>query len=102
MTRTLLVAEPDEMLTDLYTRYFAVHGYTVESVSGGVECVVRLRQSAPDVLLLNMELPWGGGDGVLAQIREEFEHASAPTVIVTSDESEPAQPPVVKCFQKPF
>ena len=38
--------------------------------SSGLECVARLRERVPDVLVLEPQLPWGGGEGVLAIMGE--------------------------------
>ena len=36
----------------------------------GLECAARLRECVPDVLVLEPQLPWGGGEGVLAMMGE--------------------------------
>lgn len=45
--------------------------FVVEVASNGLECIARLRQLAPELLVLDLDLPWGGGDGVLAYLAEE-------------------------------
>jgi response regulator of citrate/malate metabolism len=48
-----------------------------------LECLERLQDFAPDVLVLEPELPWGGGDGVLAVIHEQPELRPAFVVLVS-------------------
>jgi len=52
--------------------YLTGRGFDVEVASNGLECLALLREVRPDVVVLNWELPWGGGDGVLTVLQEEF------------------------------
>jgi CheY-like chemotaxis protein len=65
MNPKLLIAEGNVAYCDLYGRFAAECGYEVETASDGLSCVERLRQFKPEVLVLDMGLSWGGGDGVL-------------------------------------
>lgn len=102
----LLIADGDPELSDVYRRFFTHHGYEVGTANGGVECLVKLRSHPVTHLILDLEIPWGGGEGVLAFLREEFPAHSLPRVVLTSQRStqaglERAQLPVVGCFRKP-
>jgi DNA-binding response OmpR family regulator len=66
MNQTLLIAEGDAELCDVYRRFFARQGFDVETASDALDCVEKLRRVPPAVLVLDWELRWGGGDGVLA------------------------------------
>src|SRR5438067_11067086 len=71
MKQTLLIADGDAELCDLYEMFLTECGYEVEAASDGLDCLRKLRQVIPAVLVLDLELRWGGGDGVLARLREE-------------------------------
>jgi CheY-like chemotaxis protein len=58
------------------------HGYDVETANGGLECLAKLRHRTPDLLVLRWTLPWGGGDGILAWLREQPVDRRAPAVLV--------------------
>lgn len=79
----VLIAEPDECLL---TEYRASLGedFEVATAVNGLECVSSLRASVPDVLVLEPQLPWGGGNGVLATMRKVPELAIVPVMILTS------------------
>jgi response regulator RpfG family c-di-GMP phosphodiesterase len=49
-----------------------------------LECVARLRERVPDVLVLEPHMPWGGGDGILAMMGEVPHLATVPVMILTS------------------
>ena len=59
-------------------------GFELVTAASGLECVARLRERVPDVLVLEPQLPWGGGDGVLAMMGEVPELATVPVMVLTS------------------
>ena len=80
----ILIADPDESIHDTYCEHLTREGFEVASVFSGVECVASLRERVPDLLLIEPELPWGGGDGVVASMGEDTPLASVPVVVLTS------------------
>ncbi len=79
----VLIADPDEYLLDSYRGYLEQHGFAVLTATTGLECVQRLRDSGPDVLVLEPSIPWGWGDGVLAMMHEESDVPSLPVIVLT-------------------
>jgi DNA-binding NtrC family response regulator len=107
MKPTLLIAEDDAELCQVYARFFASRGFDVETASNGLECLWKLRQTNPAVLLLDLHLRWGGGDGVLAWLREEQHSHQIAVVLTTTANSVRSyaglvEEPVVRCLEKPF
>lgn len=78
----VLVADPDENLLAEYREQLPDDIHLATAVNG-LDCVTQLRRSAPDVLVLEPNLPWGGGDGVLALLREIPRSAMLPVMILT-------------------
>src|SRR5215471_16826130 len=107
MKPRLLIADSDPDFCHVFQRVFAGRGYEVETASDGLSCLEKLRRTNPVVLLLERELYWGGGDGILAWLREE-RAMSGPAVVLTATAGSlpevPADtsPPVVKFLPKPF
>lgn len=79
----VLFADPDEFLLVIY-REFLRDDFEVFTARDGVECLARLRDCTPDVLVLEPNLPWGGDDHVLALKQESIELARIPVMILTS------------------
>ncbi len=79
----VLIADPDHHLLAEYLAY-SRQGFEVITTRNGLECVERLREQAPDVLVLEPELPWGGGDGVLAMMHDELDLADVPVMVLSS------------------
>ena len=78
-----MIADPDESLMAEYREY-SREGFEIVTARNGLECVDRLREQAPDVLVLEPQLPWGGGDGVLAMMHDVLDLATVPVMILTS------------------
>ena len=107
MNQTLLIADGDAELCDDYRRVLTERGYEVETSSGGLDCLRKLRQMTPAALVLNLELFWGGGDGVLAWLREENPKHEIPVILTATtgclqDFAGLIEPPVVDYLPKPF
>jgi DNA-binding response OmpR family regulator len=80
----VLMADPDESLHARYREPLVQGGFEVVTVFDGLECIAWLRNHIPDLLVLEPQLPWGGGDGVLALMGEFSELAAVPVMILTS------------------
>ncbi len=83
MPARVLIADPDEYLTDQYRNYFEKRGIAVATAATGLECVERLRAFAPDVLVIEPSIPWGFGDGVLTMMHEEPDIPLFPVIVLT-------------------
>jgi DNA-binding response OmpR family regulator len=79
-----LIADPDESLLAVYRELLSQEGFEVVTAPSGLECARRLRECVPDVFVLEPQLPWGGGDGVLAMMREVPQLAAVPLMVLTS------------------
>jgi DNA-binding response OmpR family regulator len=105
--QTLLIADGDAELCDLHRQFLTKRGYKVEISSDGLHCLRKLRQLTPAALVLDLELRWGGGDGILAWLREEYPAHGIP-VLLTAPAGYPQaiasfiEPPVVDSILKPF
>ena len=59
MKQTLLIADGDTELRDLYQQFLTDRGYDVETGSDGPDCLMKLRRLTPDAIVLDLELRWG-------------------------------------------
>ena len=80
----VVVADPDESLHPVYRELLSREGFEVVAAVSGLDCVARLLERVPDVLVLEPLLPWGGGDGVLAMMSENPALAIVPVMVLTS------------------
>ena len=71
MAVRILIADPDSFVSAAYRECLCQQGATVDIATTGLECLEKLGKFAPEVLVLEPNLLWGGGDGVLAVLHEE-------------------------------
>ena len=64
MSAGLLIAEADADLRRLYELLSSKLGFLVETAGDGLECWSKLKARSPEALVIDAEIPWGGGDGV--------------------------------------
>ena len=59
----LVVACKSALFGERIRRFLTSRGYAIELALDGIECLASLERTAPDALLLEWDLPWGGGAG---------------------------------------
>jgi CheY-like chemotaxis protein len=79
----ILLAEPDAQTLTAHRLHLSRLGYDVAACADGLDCAERLRRDRPDVLVLDPDLPWGAGEGILALIGDG-ELPAVPVVLVTA------------------
>lgn len=106
MNRVVLIADADTETRELHKRFLSTAGFGVLTARNGLECLQRLRDWAPVPLVLDLDLLWGGGEGVLAWLRDSGKPPNAPSILVTGHASprelaRRAQLPEIQCVRKP-
>ena len=81
MTRRVLFVEDEKALRGAYQRYFAQR-YQMAFAGTGAEGFAEFQSFAPEVLVLDMQLPDTDGLALLRQMREQ--RAELPVVITTA------------------
>jgi DNA-binding NtrC family response regulator len=107
MKTRVLIAERDASLRDAYRLFLEGCGYEMDEACNGLECMEKLIDSPPAFLVLECGLHWGGADGVIARMREDWDVPSLPVVLIAGDGSceelsELVADPVIDCWRKPF
>lgn len=83
----VLIADSNWKLMGRYEMFLNGCGMEVATADTALLCVEMLRDFEPDILVLEAELPWGQGDGVLDLMDTEADVPVCP-VIVLSDLAE--------------
>ncbi len=86
----ILIVEDEEPLSVLLRYNLESEGYAVEIVPRGDEAEIRLRESLPDLLLLDWMLPGVSGIELCRRLRQREETKSLPIILLTArgEESE--------------
>ncbi len=107
MNTGLLIVDADAESSQTIREYFRQNGFDVETATNGLECLAKLRHIEPQILIVNLEILWGGGDGVLARMREDADVPQVAQVLATGFDppavlADRSGVPRSSCFQKPF
>lgn len=86
-TRVLMVAHSDHYLREHLVLGLEQSGFSVHNANSGVNCVEKMRYITPDVLLLDPDLLWGGGDGVLATMVTNPALVNIPVLLLVTFET---------------
>ena len=107
MDAILLIADNDVRRRGELRRFFWDSGFLVAAAGNGLECLAELAALEPDVLVIALEIPWGGGDGVIARLNTGLPIGRKPLILVIGDV--PAETlsvrtgvPLCNCFSMPF
>jgi DNA-binding response OmpR family regulator len=105
MTLKVLIADADAELAGAVCSHLIARECDARIARSGLQCLEEVRRFSPQVLVLAVELLWGGGLGVLACLRER-RFGCPPAVILTATAANEHRltrsAPVVDCLLKPF
>jgi len=81
---TILLAEDDIILAELYTDRLRQEGFTVIHVSNGEDALKAVRETPPHLIILDVMMPKMNGLDVLKALKEDPETNHIPVIIVTA------------------
>lgn len=79
MATHILVADRNSVVRKSCRRFFTASGYDVSAEVDALQCIEQLQSLSPDLPILDPEIPWRGGAGVLSWLQEQ---TPPPTVAV--------------------
>ncbi len=90
MHPTVVVVEDEQALSELLRYNLEAEGYNVEIIDRGDDAELRLRETVPDLLLLDWMLPGLSGIELCRRLRLRSETETLPIIMLTarSEESE--------------
>lgn len=80
----ILVVEDEDALSVMLRYNLEAEGYTVETVANGDEADLRLRETTPDLLLLDWMLPGLSGIEICRRLRGRAETERLPIIMMTA------------------
>lgn len=83
MGARVLIVEDDDAIRSHLQRVFSGGGFVVRSAKDGKEALQLLESEAPDLIVLDLVLPWVNGIQVLVTIRQHTRLAKVPVLVAT-------------------
>jgi DNA-binding response OmpR family regulator len=85
----VLVFEDDSGVRKMLGTALLFEGFNVQVATNGAEGLSYLRRKVPDLILLDLVLPWVNGIEVLAALRTEPKTEHVPVIVVTGTATQP-------------
>ena len=83
MTKIAIV-EDDPVISQMYRMKFEADGFEVQLADNGKKGVALVEHFAPDILLLDLQMPEMSGDEALTAIRKQPWGKDIPVIILTN------------------
>ena len=84
MGQKILVVEDNELNLKLFCDLLRAHGYDAEPVRDGREAVARARSFAPDLVVMDIQMPYITGLELIEQMKGDEELKRTPIMAVTA------------------
>jgi len=80
----ILIVEDDQFLMDIYATKLREEGFEVEEATNGEMAFEKLRESQPDLILLDIILPMREGFEILKEIKQDEKLKNLPIIIISN------------------
>ena len=84
MGQKILVVEDNELNLKLFCDLLRAHGFEAEPVRDGREAVDRARAFAPDLVVMDIQMPWISGLELIEQMKSDEGLKATPIMAVTA------------------
>lgn len=84
-TKRVLVVDDDAWLRPVVAELLADEGYDVLEADSGPEALQTIREECPDVVVLDVGLPWRSGISVLDEVRADERTRRLPIILISGE-----------------
>ncbi len=81
---TILIVEDDPVSAEVLATYLEAHGYETETARTGPEALQAFRRAPPDLMLLDVQLPYRNGFEVVHEVRKMPGGRDLPVVLMSA------------------
>jgi CheY-like chemotaxis protein len=82
MPAIALVVDDSMLIRYTVSRFLEERGFTVESVTNGIEAIQILERVRPDLIVTDMQMPKMNGSELITALKSKAETANIPIIIV--------------------
>ncbi len=82
--KKILIIEDDVFIRDIYQVKFFQEGFEVETAENGIDALKKLEEFVPDMILLDIIMPYMDGMEVLKRIKESDALKNIPIIMLTN------------------
>lgn len=100
--KKILIADDDPDLVELLTTRLRANRYEVITAGSGVLAVTEAVKEKPDLVILDLKMPSGGGVSVYEQLKKYIKTLFIPVIFITAFPSEEARKRVMEMGAEDF
>jgi len=82
--KTILLAEDDPFILDIYSSQFRVEGFRVDVARDGQMALDKIKTNLPDLLVLDINLPKINGAEILKSLREDIRTKNVKVIVLSN------------------
>jgi DNA-binding response OmpR family regulator len=82
--KTILLVEDDVFVSDIYQMKISSEGFEVILAENGLEAIKKLENKIPDLILLDIIMPYMDGTETLKKIKSEKKWEKIPVILLTN------------------
>lgn len=82
--KSILLVEDDTFVSDIYQTKLGEEGFEVIFAENGVEAMKELEKKVPDIILLDIVMPYMDGMEVLKKLKDNNKWKNVPVILLTN------------------
>ena len=82
--KRILIVDDKATSRELFRTVLERQGYAVTEAANGKEALEKVRAQAPDLILLDLQMPIRNGYEVLGELRQDAAYATLPIIALTA------------------
>ncbi|MFA5777495.1 MAG: response regulator [Parcubacteria group bacterium] len=82
--KTILLVEDDSFVSDIYQTKISSEGFDMMVAENGLEAIKKLEEKIPDLILLDIVMPYMDGIETLKKIKKEEKWKKIPIILLTN------------------
>lgn len=82
--QTIMIVEDDSFVMDIYKTKLSQEGFTVVEAENGAEALKKLKNVKPDLMLLDIIMPYMDGLEVLKRVKKNEDTKNIPVILLTN------------------
>ena len=107
MMKKILIVDDEPAIVRLLSMRLTAHGYETVAANDNLQCIKSAQEEKPDLILLDMKMPAGGGIKAIESLKASVYTAMIPIIIITAYPGEEVKKQVMELgaddfFPKPF
>ena len=86
--KKILICDDEELYVEILEKILSDNGFSVSTANDGFQCLEQLTEAAPDLMLLDIDIPHGNGLQLMETLSKQPEFARLQIVVISGHQDE--------------